>query len=415
MSDVTERLRYYDGEYLRAFDFDAEQAYHLEMRRRLNRTLHLVGIAAGLYLEEDEDSVPSDPLFHISPGMAIDTLGREILLAAPKRLDQAALTKKGLRPLTYGLWLVYKEKADRPAAPGYQSCDITDSRTRWREGYDLAFLEIGKKHADGVQLGTVQLNTGAQGLTVVSVNNADRVYVGVNASRIVHPMFAQEIEPATLVALSVPELSPPGRVITTVPPGGWVDVQPSLAARQDVLVAGNTVFGDDFDKSDPLPASPPPHGNVKIDGILYLRRPPQILVGTAFKTIDELVQAQVAKLILPEFKSDNVEIVADSVGTTVHAFGQTVVSFTASRVPSPRETHVVASVVGVQFDEKTATPNWWTASAANNDIRVTATPNVTSPGNVELTLRWELNGGVNFTTKGLIKFVRIHYFVVLVP
>jgi len=415
MSDVTERLRYYDGEYLRAFDFDAEQAYHVEMRRRLNRTLHLFGVAAGLYLEEDEDSVPSDPLFHISPGMAIDAVGREILLAAPRNLDQAVLTKKGLKPQPYGLWLVYKEKATRPAAPGYQTCDQTDPNSRWREGYDVVFLPLGQSHGDGVLLGTVQLNTGSKGLMVVSVANVDRAYVGINAARIVHPMFADDIDPATLAALAIPELKPPDPVITTVPPVGWVDVQPSLAARQDLLVAGNAVFGEDFDKNDPLPPDPP-QGNVKIDGTLYLRRPPKILVGNAFKTIDELVQAQVAKLVLPEFKSDAVEIAADTVGTTVHAFGQSApITFTSSRVPNPTQTHVVPTVVGVQFDNKSASPNWWTSSASNNDIRVTATLSVPTAGNFELVLRWELNGGLNFTTNGLIKFVKIHYLAVLVP
>ena len=36
MSNQIERLRYYDGEYLRSYDFTDEQAYHIEMRRRLN-------------------------------------------------------------------------------------------------------------------------------------------------------------------------------------------------------------------------------------------------------------------------------------------------------------------------------------------------------------------------------------------
>jgi len=416
MSDVTERLRYYDGEYLRAFDFDAEQAYHLEMRRRLNRTLHLIGIAAGLYLEEDEDSVPSDPLFHISPGMAIDALGREILLTAPRTLDQSALMKKGLKAQKYGLWLVYKEQASRPAAPGYQTCDAAASSTRWREGYDLVFLPIGQTHGDGVQLGTVQLTVGGGGLAVVSVANDERTYVGINASRIVHPMFAGDLDPSTITALQadVPALKPPGRVLKEVPPTGWLDVQPSLAARQDVAVAGNTVFGDDFDKSDPLPASPPAQGNVKIDGTLYLRRSPQILVGNAFKTIDQVVKTQVDALVLPEFVSDVVEVPADSAGTTVHSFGEATITVASTRVANPGKMHCAPSIIGVRFDDKSKLPNWW-SPAADNDISVTATLTTMAASSFKLVLRWELNGNVGFATAGPIKFVRFHYLIVLVP
>ena len=44
MSSPIERVRYYEGEYLRSADFDAEQSYHIEMRRRMNHALHLHGI-----------------------------------------------------------------------------------------------------------------------------------------------------------------------------------------------------------------------------------------------------------------------------------------------------------------------------------------------------------------------------------
>jgi len=63
-----DRIRYYDGEFLRAFDFDDEQVYHLEMRRRLNRYLHLYGIAQGLDLVVSTDSVGVT----LPAGLAID-------------------------------------------------------------------------------------------------------------------------------------------------------------------------------------------------------------------------------------------------------------------------------------------------------------------------------------------------------
>ena len=74
-----QRLRYFDGEYLRSYDFTDEQTYHIEMRRLMNRKLHLYGIIYGLEIVQDDDSVPSTNsyFFSIAPGMAIDKSGRE--------------------------------------------------------------------------------------------------------------------------------------------------------------------------------------------------------------------------------------------------------------------------------------------------------------------------------------------------
>jgi hypothetical protein len=72
MGTEIERLLFYDRQYLQSFDFTAEQAYHLEMRRRLNLALHLWGIAYGLELRRGE-IVPGAPeQYYISEGMAID-------------------------------------------------------------------------------------------------------------------------------------------------------------------------------------------------------------------------------------------------------------------------------------------------------------------------------------------------------
>jgi hypothetical protein len=70
-----ERLNYFDGQFLRQADFSAEQKYHREMRRRLNRLLHTAGIAESLDVQRvDDDNVK------VAAGMAIDDAGNEILL-----------------------------------------------------------------------------------------------------------------------------------------------------------------------------------------------------------------------------------------------------------------------------------------------------------------------------------------------
>ena len=50
MANITdiERLNYYEGEFLGATDFQAEQEYHRDMRRRHNVGQHTWGIVSGL-------------------------------------------------------------------------------------------------------------------------------------------------------------------------------------------------------------------------------------------------------------------------------------------------------------------------------------------------------------------------------
>src|SRR5262249_58352058 len=48
MADITDRTRFFDGRFLRAGDFIAEQDYHLDRRRRHGRLLHTSGVANGL-------------------------------------------------------------------------------------------------------------------------------------------------------------------------------------------------------------------------------------------------------------------------------------------------------------------------------------------------------------------------------
>ncbi|WP_428424855.1 hypothetical protein [Methylibium sp.] len=70
------RLNYFDGRLLSAADFRAEQNYHLGKRRLINRCLHGSGIVCGLEVTADA----SGAAVTISPGFALDCLGREVVL-----------------------------------------------------------------------------------------------------------------------------------------------------------------------------------------------------------------------------------------------------------------------------------------------------------------------------------------------
>lgn len=81
-----ERLNYFNGQRLVAADFRVEQEYHTRLRRLLNQSLFTPGIAVGLdvSLFQPDPKLPPDPhKLVVSVGLALDSLGREIILVEP--------------------------------------------------------------------------------------------------------------------------------------------------------------------------------------------------------------------------------------------------------------------------------------------------------------------------------------------
>lgn len=73
-----ERNRYFYGKMLTARDFEIEQRYFNNKRRLINRTILGVGVVCGLGVYQNDDSS-----FSVETGMALDYLGREIVVPAP--------------------------------------------------------------------------------------------------------------------------------------------------------------------------------------------------------------------------------------------------------------------------------------------------------------------------------------------
>ena len=78
-----ERLNYFNGQRLQAADLKIEQDYHIRVRRWLNRSLYSPGIAEGLSVYAIKDQ----PRVRVTPGLAIDHLGREIILLDEQLVD----------------------------------------------------------------------------------------------------------------------------------------------------------------------------------------------------------------------------------------------------------------------------------------------------------------------------------------
>lgn len=102
MTDKTshKRLNYYTGQLLNADDFKDEQLYHVDALRSHNRNLHTWGIARGLNVEKIGTKNVT-----ISLGMAIDGLGRQIVLDELREIDLSPSTASSLY-----LTISYKEE-----------------------------------------------------------------------------------------------------------------------------------------------------------------------------------------------------------------------------------------------------------------------------------------------------------------
>lgn len=112
MNNMITRPNYFSGEALLTNDFKAEQEFHLSLLRYNNASLRTHGIARGLevYWEQDSNQVKIDQ------GMAIDRLGREIILTQERiiKLDNIG----GLDPwfLTINYHEVYADLTEEPGS-----------------------------------------------------------------------------------------------------------------------------------------------------------------------------------------------------------------------------------------------------------------------------------------------------------
>jgi hypothetical protein len=110
------RVHFFEGQLLTARDFQDEQAYNLERRRLHNRLFHPSGVVSGLDVGEAGGTTVL-----VQPGVAIDGLGREIIVPEERLIDGAQPTDDHGEPAgerltkgTVSLLLRYLEVAVEP-------------------------------------------------------------------------------------------------------------------------------------------------------------------------------------------------------------------------------------------------------------------------------------------------------------
>lgn len=82
--DGLERLGYYNGQRLEAFDYRLEQSYHIDARRMLNRGLFTPGVVSGFIVEKIAGQTRK---VMVRRGVALDPVGREIILLEDTPVD----------------------------------------------------------------------------------------------------------------------------------------------------------------------------------------------------------------------------------------------------------------------------------------------------------------------------------------
>lgn len=360
-----DRLLYFDGEFLRAFDFSDEQTYHMEMRRRLNRYLHLYGIVRGLQLNEDIQAGIHE--VSILPGFAVDAFGREIYVFVPYTLGDQDVQNARV-PASGGLydvWLRYNKIAQTPPSAGYNNCNQTNQFTRWLENFSVVLLaspsnpftppaftdddtDNPAQDQVGVLLGTVNVIPGSVTAQFSNPVFHHRHFIGVIAQRIRTPYGYDATSSFNFQLQNTPRRPPVS-----------LDIEPNIFAKQNVIV------GPDFDLTKTssgvsISISPAattnPAGSMKLAGDLFAQ-------GNIYSFIPDPVNPQwlglsayVKQLVqqnLPEIVTGSVQVTVSTDATATYTAGPGSYAQDTTSIPvaTSRLTSVSKSIALAYFSQ----------------------------------------------------------------
>ena len=146
-SDKLQRVLYFTGQLLSEDDFKTEQYYFIEKHRLHNRHLHGWGVVNGLEVSVDKGNV-----VHVSPGLALDCAGNEILLLSEAKLKVPARASEFYVVIEYREIEVFPV----PIAPdtgGSTEPALNNSRIQEDCHVYIANVDPNSKH-DGIGPGT---------------------------------------------------------------------------------------------------------------------------------------------------------------------------------------------------------------------------------------------------------------------
>jgi hypothetical protein len=273
MSDTIVRPTFFEGEILPAADLIATVDSSRGQLARHERYLHRWGIAAGLKLQAT--SMGGSVSVVLTPGMAIDGSGREILVPANFTLNPVNIAPlpSGKLDTWYPVFLNGRDEQATGVSMLTGAC-TTSLPTQIKENYDVTCGSPGSElsldeqtppnpgdgPADGVTsnswlilLGFVQFDFSKS--TPAFTNAADsspdsavsRRYVGVNAATVVagggtlqlatHPTGSPDVQ--TIMALEIHESNNGEMIFGKQNADGSVMPALTVTSKGDVIAAGN--------------------------------------------------------------------------------------------------------------------------------------------------------------------------------
>lgn len=164
---AVQRLNYFHYQFLQERDFKDEQSYHVAMRRRHNQEFHTWGRVRGL----DVSFLAGERKVTISPGTAVDSLGREIIFESNYEVDLQSRAGQ-----TVYLTVAYREEATDPSTqPG-----VAGNFTRTTESFQTPRLSttLPADPSLDVILARITLNTMPPDGAVTAVSFAERTEAG---------------------------------------------------------------------------------------------------------------------------------------------------------------------------------------------------------------------------------------------
>lgn len=153
MTEPVRRVHYFTGQLLTPEDLQAEQDYHRRMRYLHNRLLGQ-GIVDGLEVTAGDGST-----IVVSPGMAVDGLGRELVLVDPILVDVCEAGDVTDRDGSLDLIVTWAEEPDGRAVATADDAQEA-SFTRWLERPRLALAPPGECGAESLVLARVLISGG---------------------------------------------------------------------------------------------------------------------------------------------------------------------------------------------------------------------------------------------------------------
>ena len=163
MATEPTRVSYRERQRLSAADLEAEQAYLLDLDARHNLRQHSAGIVRGLFLGTD---LAGAPVVH--PGLAVDSLGREVLIFADTPI--AGVEGEGC----FDVWLLHCRM------PGPEPCG-RGTFQRWNEHAIVIATPVG----DGDD--PVSPADDAVHLGRLNCPSPDGAFISAIAARVVDP------------------------------------------------------------------------------------------------------------------------------------------------------------------------------------------------------------------------------------